>query len=296
MANDSVLRSFYHSLSPQGQVLARQARAIANESRDVVRSIFSQRVKQTIFGDNAPMVPPLYLMRDGARDYAEYKQNGLEAYRRFLDFGLRSTDRVLDIGSGIGRKTLPLLSFLTTGSYEGIDPIAHQVRWCVRKITPRYPNFRFQLIDVWNRFYNPKGSVKPSEYIFPFKDEEFDFVILGSVFTHMFSKDMEHYVDEISRVLKKNGKGLITCFLLNPESESLIAAGKSSLAMAYKYENGSKACDPDYLEAAVAHEQGFVLDMFARRALKVEIAQLGTWCGRKADYYQDIIRVTGKNS
>jgi SAM-dependent methyltransferase len=292
MANASVLRSVYHSLPPQGQMLARQARSIANESRDVVRSIFGQRLKRSIFGDMAAMVPPLYLMRDGTRDYAEFKQNGLDAFRRFLDFGLRPTDRILDIGSGIGRKTLPLLDFLAGGSYEGIDPVASQVRWCSERITPRYPNFRFQTIDVWGKHYNPKGTIKPSEYVFPFGDGEFDFVILGSVFTHMFSTDMQHYVDEIARVLKVGAKGLITFFLLNHESDLLIAEGKSTLRIVYQYENGSKACDPDGLETAIGHQETFVLEMFERRGLNTQIAERGSWCGRAADYYQDIIKIT----
>lgn len=285
MANESMLHSIYHSLPPRGQTLARQ-------SRDVVRSIFSQRLKRSIFGSMAPIVPPLYLMEDGTRDYAEFKQNGLDAYRRFLDFGLRPTDRVLDIGSGIGRKTLPLLDFLVGGSYEGIDPIASQVRWCLEKITPKYPNFHFQSIDVWSKHYNPTGSVKPSEYIFPFRDGEFDFVIMGSVFTHMFSRDMQHYADEIARVLKAGGNGLITFLLLNRESELRIAEGKSTIDLVHEYENGSKACDPDGLETAVGHQEHFVLDMFACRGLKAEIAELGSWCGREADYYQDIIKIT----
>jgi SAM-dependent methyltransferase len=291
MGNESVLRSIYHSLPPQGQMIARQARSITNESRDVIRSIFSQRMKRSLFGDTAPMVPPLYLMRDGSRDYVEYKQNGLDAFRRFLDFGLQPTDRVLDIGSGVGRKTIPLLDFLLEGSYEGIDPIASQVRWCVEKITPRYPNFQFQKIDVWSKHYNPKGSVKPSEYIFPFRNGEFDFVVLGSVFTHMFSSDMEHYVDEIARVLKAGANGLITFFLLNHESESLIAEGKSSLSLVHEYENGSKACDPNGLETAVGHQEDFVSEMFKRRGLKAEIAERGSWCGRDADYYQDVVKI-----
>jgi len=291
MSNESVLRAIYHSLPPQGQLLTKQARSIANESRDVVRSIFSQRLKRKIFGEKAPMVPPLYLMKDGARDYMEFKQNGLDAFRRFLDFGLQPTDRILDIGSGIGRKTLPLLDFMVAGSYEGIDPIASHVRWCSEKIASRYPNFRFQRVDVWSKHYNPEGSIKPSDYIFPFGDGEFDFVIVGSVFTHMFSTDVEHYVDEIARVLKVGGTGLITFFLLNEESELLIAEGKSTLKLIHQYDNGSKACNPDGLEMAVGHQERFVFDMFEHRSLKAEITERGSWCGRAGSYYQDIIKI-----
>jgi SAM-dependent methyltransferase len=238
------------------------------------------------------MVPPLYLMQDGPQDYAVFKQTGLGAFRKFLDFGLQPTDRILDIGSGIGRKTLPLLDFVVGGSYEGFDPVASQVRWCSEKITPRYPHFHFQRIDVWNKYYNPGGSIKPSEFIFPFRDGEFDFVILGSVFTHMFSPEMEHYADQIARVLKTGAHGMVTFFLLQPESESLIAQGKSTLNLIYEYENGSKADNNERLETAVGHQENLVLDMLERRGLKAEIVERGSWCGRVAKPYQDMIKIT----
>jgi SAM-dependent methyltransferase len=292
MTNKPILKYIYHSLPPEVQALARRARSASYDSRDVVRSMFSQRLKSDVFGDLAPLVPPLYLMQDGTRDYREFKQNGLDAFRRFLAFGLQPSDRILDVGSGIGRKSLPLLNFVRGGSYEGIDPIASQVRWCAEKITPKYPNFRFQRIDVWNKLYNPTGSVKPSEFLFPFEDRQFDFVILGSVFTHMFSTDVQHYVAQIARILKTGAHGLITFFLLNRESESLIAEGKSTLNLIYEYEDGSKATNSERLETAVGHQEHFVLDLFERRGLKAVIAERGSWCGRNVSYYQDIIKVT----
>jgi cyclopropane fatty-acyl-phospholipid synthase-like methyltransferase len=96
-------------------------------------------------------------MEDKTRDSKEFKQNELDAFQRFLLLGLKPTDRILDIGSGVGRKTLPLFEYITTGSYEGIDPIAKQVKWCSQRITSRYPNFRIQQIDVWSKHYNPAG-------------------------------------------------------------------------------------------------------------------------------------------
>jgi len=119
---------------------------------------------------------------------------------------------------------------------------------------------------------------------------EFDFVILGSVSTHMFSTDMQHYVDESARVLKVGAKGLIT--FLNHESELLITEGKSTLNIVYQYENGFKACDPEGLETAVGHREHIVLDMFERRGLKANVTERESWCGRVADYYPDIIKIT----
>jgi ubiquinone/menaquinone biosynthesis C-methylase UbiE len=248
-------------------------------------------LKQQLFGEKASLVPPLYLMEDGPRDYKEFKQNGIDTFERFLSLGLRPTDKILDIGSGIGRKTLPLLDFTTTGTYDGIDPVAKQVRWCQEKITSRYPNFRFQQIDVWSKNYNPSGRVQPSEYRFPFEAAQFDFVMLGSVFTHMFPDDVDHYLGEISRVLKPGGKGWVTFFLLNKDSETAIADKTSTIDLAYEVEQGSRVDNPNRLESAIGHQEKVIGEMFAKHKIEAELAEYGSWCGRQASSYQDVFKI-----
>ena len=73
--------------------------------------------------------------------------------------------------------------------------------------------------------YNPDGRVKASEYRFPFKDESFDFIFLYSVFTHMLPEDVENYMKEIYRILKKGGKCSISYFLINQYTIELIEKG-----------------------------------------------------------------------
>ena len=120
---------------------------------------------------------------------------------------------MLDIGCGIGRMAVPLTRYLNEqGSYEGFDIVAEGIDWCTKKITPKYPRFSFHLADVYSQKYNPEGTFSASEYPFPFKDESFDLVFLTSVFTHMLPPDVENYMKEISRVLKRNGSCLITFF------------------------------------------------------------------------------------
>lgn len=284
MAFRSFLRSVYRSLPPPVARLGQRSVAVA-------RSIRDQPLKHRVFGEKACFVPPLHLMEDGARDFVEFKQNGLDAFQRFVAVGLKPTDRILDIGSGVGRKILPLFEYLTTGSYEGIDPVAKHVRWCRKRITPRYPRFRFQQVDVWSKLYNPSGKIRPCEYRFPFADGEFDFVIMGSVFTHMFPRDMDHYAAEIGRVLTAGGRGWITFFLLNKESIESIAAGHSSQNLVYDVEEGSRADNPRRFETAVGHREQGVLAMFGRHNIQAEIVEYGSWCGRPVNYYQDIVKI-----
>ncbi|MGB2606112.1 MAG: class I SAM-dependent methyltransferase [Candidatus Sulfotelmatobacter sp.] len=285
MVGRSVLRSIYRSIPPSMVRFGYQTIAVA-------RTLREEPLRQSVFGEKAYFVPPLYLMEDGARDYKEFKQNGLDAFQRFLSLGLKPSDRILDIGSGVGRKTLPLFDYITIGSYEGIDPIAKQVKWCTQRITSRYPNFRFQQIDVWSKHYNRAGKIKPSEYRFPFADAEFDFVVMGSVFTHMFPEDVDHYIGEISRVLKAGARGWITFFLLNDESLAAISAGRSTQRLIHQVEKDSRADNPNRLETAIGHSEQVVFRMFAQHGIRAEVAEYGSWCDRESDYYQDVIKIT----
>ena len=91
-----------------------------------------------------------------------------------------------------------------------------------REHRPAPSRFRFAVADVHNGQYNPDAETQASEYTFPYGDEEFDVVVLTSVFTHMLPDDVAHYLDEIARVLKPGGRTLITWFLLNEETERLL--------------------------------------------------------------------------
>jgi len=249
-----------------------------------------ERLKARLFGTLAALVPETEQMFDGTASLEEFKANGeefLTIYQRIC--GLLPRERMLDVGSGIGRKTIPLTQYLDReASYEGIDVNRSGVEWCQRKITARFPNFRFQWIDVHNQLYNPRGTRSPAEYQFPFSDASFSFVTVGSVFTHMMPGDVERYLSEITRVLGP-GRCLISYFLLNDESRDLIKKGASSLAFRTSTE-GYATVSPEIPETAIALEESLVRSFYARVGLTISEVYYGSWCGReKATSYQDLI-------
>ena len=250
---------------------------------------------QKLFGTHVDLVPPTSMMFDGPVGYEVFKENGEEFLRYYIELAnLKPHERMLDVGSGIGRKTLPLISYLNQqGSYEGIDIVAKGVKWCTEKYTPQFPNFRFQLIDVYNHLYNPQGKLRAKEYRFPFADGEFDFVIMNSVFTHMLSEEVENYLSEVARVLKSDGRCLISFFLLNRESLQLIDAGLSTLDLRHDF-GPAKAISREMPEDAIGFDEGYVTDLYAR--CKMQIRQpihYGSWCGRKTFLsYQDLVLAT----
>jgi hypothetical protein len=106
----------------------------------------------------------------------------------------------------------------------------------------------------------------------------------------MFPADLENYLKEISRVLRKGGNCFITMFLLNDESQSLIQQGSSAQNFIYKLE-GCVTTDPKNPEAALAFDETRVRELFAGSGLSIrEPIHYGAWCGRKEHLsYQDIV-------
>lgn len=240
-------------------------------------------------GKRDRLTPPQWMIFVGGGDF---KAIGNEFLRYFIDLGgLKPDEKVLDVGCGIGRMAVPLTGYLKDGgSYEGLDIAADGIRWCRKNITTRFPNFLFQLTDIFNKSYNPAGKYKAAEYRFPYQDETFDFIFLTSVFTHILRLDMENYVSEINRVLKKGGRCLITFFLLNEESSRLIELKQSSIDFRYCLD-GCWVKDKDLPEDAVAYDEKYTRQLYKTNDLEIsEPIHYGSWCGReKFLSYQDII-------
>lgn len=211
--------------------------------------------------------------------------------QQFVAYGeLAPTERVLDVGCGVGRVAMALTSYINgAGSYEGFDLYAKGVDWCQKHISSRFPNFHFQLTDIYNGMYNSEGKYKAREYRFPYDDGSFDFVFLTSVFTHMLPQDMEHYFSEIARVLKRNGRCFATFFLLNGESRTLIDAKASTYNFQHKCD-GFQTGDPLKPETGVAYEEKEIRALYEKSDFSIVCPiHYGSWCGRKETMFQDFV-------
>ncbi|WP_415717672.1 methyltransferase domain-containing protein [Maridesulfovibrio sp.] len=206
-------------------------------------------------------------------------------------FGLRPDSKVLDIGCGIGRLSYPLLEYLSEdGAYEGFDTFPVGVKWCTENITPEFPNFRYQHVEIYNSTYNPAAKTKAADFIFPYEDESFDLITLNSVFTHMMPEDIMNYIKEMDRVLKVDGHIMATFFLINAESNELMDLGKSVHDF-FKFGIFYTADPKDPMDA-VGYDEKFAVNMFAQRGFVIQETIPGNWCGRESNYHQDILLVS----
>jgi SAM-dependent methyltransferase len=235
------------------------------------------------------LIPPPELIYVGGGDFKAIGRYFVDWFIAHCD--LRPNNRVLDVGCGIGRVAVPLTKYLNAeGCYEGFDIVPKGIEWCQQHITPRFPNFRFQLAGIYNTSYNPTATVRASEYVFPYPDGWFDLVFLTSVFTHMLPADVEHYLVEIARVLRPGGRCFATFFLLDDVSRELIAAGKSLLPFHHSL-GDLVTTDPARPEDAAAYPESMVRDLFQEAGLAIiEPIRHGYWSGRaNGESYQDIV-------
>jgi len=225
------------------------------------------------------LTPPLRHLFDGTSSYEEFHRLGAELLRLLVASGLQPEQRVLEVGSGNGKNARALAGFLRApGGYEGFDVVAAGVDWCQRQITPRHPHCRFQHADIANRTYNPAGRESAVNYRFPCNPATFDLVFLTSVFTHITPAGLENYVAEIARVLRPGGKCFASFFLLTPESLAGMHTAEPGRTFPHEFAPGvCRVADLDWPEDAVAYEQEYVRERFARHGLRVATMQPGCW-------------------
>lgn len=248
-----------------------------------------QDILSSLKGTHPKGYPPKRLNFVGSN---EFKKVGDEFKNHFTKYGrLKPTDTVLDIGCGIGRMALPLTDFLSTGAYYGFDIDKRGVQWCQKNISSRFPHFHFDYVDIFNKYYNKKGTLKAHEFTFPYKNNQFDFIFATSVLTHMLPEQVTHYLAEIKRVTKPGGTLFLTWFSIDDEAQKNIEHHTSNCDLKYTYDDYGFYSHKNVPEAEIGYKETWILDQLKKIQCDKNVKiHHGRWSNRKSGLsYQDII-------
>lgn len=215
------------------------------------------------------MPPRRLLARTSSPSRAEFQAAGLVALSCCRLGGLQPDDRILDIGSGVGRVAFPLTGYLSAaGSYAGVDMWREGIQWCRRAITRPFPNFTFQHLDAYHSTYNPSGTTPITALRLPEDDGSFDFVLIGAI-NHLETRELLAFVSEAGRVLRPGGTYLGTWFLVDDESaQGVLPSGAAGVA-----------CQESVMRAALS-----------AASLQLEVLHPGAWRATPdAPSYQDLV-------
>lgn len=151
----------------------------------------------------------------GSPSMAGYLLSG-DAWQILLGKFLVPDSRLLDIGCGCGKMARNLAYHPHVKKYIGFDVIKSSIDFCNEALAPRIgEKFEFHCLDVHSECYNPSGTVKSTEVVFPADDGSIDLAWGCSLFTHLFEEDAKHYLREVRRVLSPRGVFLPTIHI-NP--------------------------------------------------------------------------------
>ncbi|MBI1176479.1 methyltransferase domain-containing protein [bacterium] len=169
-------------------------------------------------------LPPIELRWGGPRyrDDGEYIRSGVMNVRRLeAQCELSKESRVLDVGCGPGRLLTGIIHHLGgIRRYVGMDVYEPAIEWLQNNVAPETPSASFHHLAFHNARYNPKGSART--VALP-KPEEFDCIVLFSVFSHMVLNDIGLYLPFLKSVLAPAGKIYLTVFVedgVEPETEN----------------------------------------------------------------------------
>lgn len=246
-------------------------------------------LRDRVGGRADPLIPPRrhHFVGHAESDFAATGDEFLGHFRTLG--GLQPTDRVLDIGSGIGRMARPLAAFLTgSGTYDGFDVNPAGIAWCAERYDAR---FTFVAADLFNTRYNPTGTQAAAEFTFPYPDGRFDFALATSVFTHLTEPEAERYVAQAARTLAPGGRLFATWFLLDEGSRAALGAGRAALPFRTPQARVAVVSD-EVPEEAIAFDRAWVAEILGSHGLTPTATHEGSWRGTAGTTFQDIVVAT----
>lgn len=159
------------------------------------------------------------------REYSAdfWEKNVSQILSCLKEHGLKPHHKILDLGAGGLRGGLSFIPYLDEKNYYAIDINKYLLE----------DGYEFEIIPKgWeNKF--PKNNMKVThDYNAESFNVKFDYVWSFSLWTHLDADECDKCLSEVSKVLKKGGVYLTTCFVVSPEEYSRPQCRESDVRLA----------------------------------------------------------------
>jgi SAM-dependent methyltransferase len=202
---------------------------------------------------------------------------------------LQRGERILDVGSAIGRNALALhRRFGGSIDYAGFDIVRYGVAWCRKWAARETAAYRFDHADLYNPFYNPRGKGRAAEHQFPYDDDSFDISVATSVYTHMTGPEIARYLSETARVTVSGGRLYATVFVWDDAARKAADAGQTAFRFSHQGDGVQieSQSEPTLAVAVEASALEHMLKDAGARAFRI---LPGQWRGGPGADFQDLL-------
>jgi SAM-dependent methyltransferase len=209
---------------------------------------------------------------------------------------LNDGDSILDVGCGCGRIAAALTQYVDrTSNYVGIDIVPGLIDFARTFITPRYPSFKFLLLnesnktyDWWLRLEGEMGIAKLTEGV---PAQSIDLAISISLFTHLDFPSALEMLASIHQVLKSDGRVFLTVFVQDAGALEGIDAGRTAFSFKHRTPSGKlfaeSSEDPTL---AVAYDDELLNELIGSTGFQLDRRVRGYWSiGGTGETFQDVL-------